>query len=949
TNGVFSDEGVNKVFGVVSGTLAKFVYPIGVSGKYTPIDVTVDANTNTGTIRINCVNDSHPAVIDPTKVLHYYWSVESTGLTSFTGSLVFNYLDDDVIGTEADYYAARLTDNAWGFPGTVDATNNTLTYHFTGDDNLGDEYTAGDDDAFPDDIPVFTSKQDGPWNDPNTWEHTAGDDYTLTGGPNGFIVIVKDTVTLNENYCQAYRTTITGKLKVVKPYFGHNLGTVDGDGTLYLETATFPAGKYDSFLSCSNNSTLEYGGTTDYAIIADLYDEIANLRFTGSGTRTLPTKDLTICNLFEIDGPTVDNSVNNKKLIIKGEMIRTSGSFISGSGSGATVSFAGTSPQSVENFNGSNAFNNLEINNSQGLTLDSEIEITGSLLLTNGLINTTASNILYISNTSTDCVTPTGGSSSSYVSGPLKKKLTGDIYDYFRFPVGNSSRVGNMLSLEYGHPGTLDWTVEYINPSSLNTLSGYLTAVNEAEYWNVGSSSGDVSGAIVNIAWNSSSNLTPLMTENGVEDMRVAEYDDDNSYWIELLSETTTGSDNYNGSAETSLRVSIGSGSTKNYTLACVNVPKPRIRLAPTGPVCGDAGIPIELSSSYSITGAYSIGYTKDGVAQTLLVPTSFPATLPTDINGGIYQLTGFTYEGGAKTGAYDNTSVTVYAVPTTAAAGDDQSLCGASGATLEGNTPVLGTGTWSIISGTGGSVAEPNNPTSTFSGVNGSTYTLRWTIANGTCTSTDDVVISFPLLPVQPLSFTQSKTPVCQGETGVAYTVPLDPSVTYTWTYTVGTGATINGTTNSVTVDFSTTATSGTLNVTATNGCGTSAPRSVSIVVNEAPTATIAIVGSSNICDGENPQMTVTFAGGTSPYSFSITDGTNTESFTNVTSPYGYTASNALVWTGPGTNNTFTYSIPTVTSANGCSNVGSNTLDFNVYKIPETGPEYHVPNNFAN
>ncbi|HPD95339.1 MAG TPA: hypothetical protein PLA24_05535, partial [Tenuifilaceae bacterium] len=283
----------------------------------------------------------------------------------------------------------------------------------------------------------------------------------------------------------------------------------------------------------------------------------------------------------------------------------------------------------------------------------------------------------------------------------------------------------------------------------------------------------------------------------------------------------------------------------------------------------------------------------------------------------------------------------------------DDDNISDCGGTTvanLPGNNPIVGTGLWTVVSGSGGSFIDPTVYNTQFSGTNGSTYTLRWTISNGTCTSSDDMTVSFPLLPVQPLEFTVSKTPVCQGETGVAYTVPLDPSVTYTWTYE-GTGATINGTTNAVTVDFSTTATSGTftLNVTATNGCGTSAPRSVSIVVNEAPTATIAIVGSSDICDGENPQMTVTFAGGTSPYSFSITDGTNTESFTNVTSPYGYTASNALVWTGPGTNNTFTYSIPTVTSANGCSNVGSNTLDFNVYKIPETGPEYHVPNNFAN
>lgn len=945
TNGVFSDEGISKVFGVVSGSTVDFTYPLGVSGKYTPIDVSITNNSTTGSIRITNVDAHHPAVIDPSRVLQYYWAVESTGLTSFTGSLLFNYLEDDVMGTEADYYAAKLTENAWGFPGTIDAVNNTLTYHFTGGNNLGDEYTAGDDEAFPDDIPVFTSKQDGPWSDPDTWEHTAGDPYTLTGGPNGFIVIVKDTVTLDENYCRAYRTTITGKLKVVKPYFGHNLGTVDGDGTLYLETATFPAGKYNSFLSCSNNSTLEYGGTTDYAIIADLYDEIANLRFTGSGTKTLPIKDLTICKLFEIDGPVVDNSVNNKKLTIKGEMIRTSGGFISGSGSGATVSFAGTSSQLVENFNGSNAFNNLEINNSQGLTLNSEIEITGNLHLTNGLINTTSSDILYISNLSTDCVTPTGGSSSSYVSGPLKKKLLGDDNNYFRFPVGNSSRVGNMLSLEYGHAGTLDWTVEYINPSSLNTYSSPLTAVNEAEYWNVGSSSGDASGAIVNIAWDPSSNLTPLMTENGISDMRVAEYNGSN--WVELASEVTTGSDNYNGSAETADRVSIPSGGTRDYTLACVNMPKPRVRLAPAGPVCGNAGIPIELSSSYSITGTYSIGYTKDGVAQTPLAPTSFPATLPTDVNGGTYQLTSFTYEGGSKTGAVDITSVTVYAVPTTANAGNDQSTCGASSATLEGNTPALGTGTWSIVSGTGGSVAEPNNPTSTFSGVNGSTYTLRWTIANGTCTSTDDVVIAFPLLPEKPVAFVLYDDKVCQGDNDVDYSVVNNPSLTYYWNY-LGTGGTIMGSGNAITVDYGTTATSGDISVYTHNGCGDSAPLTLAVTVNTLPVFTIT--GSSgDICDGDLFSLTTTFTSINTPYSINIIkDGSSVTGYPlSSSSTPSYVYNENLVWLGPSSGDSHSYSV-TVVDNNGCTDSSTIPVTVDVWKIPETGPEYHIPNNYG-
>jgi hypothetical protein len=73
-----------------------------------------------------------------------------------------------------------------------------------------------------------------------------------------------------------------------------------------------------------------------------------------------------------------------------------------------------------------------------------------------------------------------------------------------------------------------------------------------------------------------------------------------------------------------------------------------------------------------------------------------------------------------------------------------------------------------------------------------------------------------------------------------VAYTVPNDASVTYNWSYS-GTGATINGTGNSVTVDFSAIATSGTLSVTATatNSCGTSTAQTQAITVNPLPAIT--------------------------------------------------------------------------------------------------------------
>jgi hypothetical protein len=76
--------------------------------------------------------------------------------------------------------------------------------------------------------------------------------------------------------------------------------------------------------------------------------------------------------------------------------------------------------------------------------------------------------------------------------------------------------------------------------------------------------------------------------------------------------------------------------------------------------------------------------------------------------------------------------------------AGPDQLNIVGVAANLQGNTPVNGSGQWSIVSGTGGSIATPSSPNSAFTGVLGNTYTLRWTISTNCLTSADDVVIYF-------------------------------------------------------------------------------------------------------------------------------------------------------------------------------------------------------------
>jgi hypothetical protein len=117
---------------------------------------------------------------------------------------------------------------------------------------------------------------------------------------------------------------------------------------------------------------------------------------------------------------------------------------------------------------------------------------------------------------------------------------------------------------------------------------------------------------------------------------------------------------------------------------------------------------------------------------------------------------------------------------------------------------------------------------------------------------------------PAQPGLFTTAKNPVCRGESGVTYTVPaVSGATSYQWDYTGGTGVTLGGTTTSGpsnTLNFSTSATSGTLRVRAVSSGGQSAWRDTAITVNVLPTAVITTPGGvTAICQGDSLLMTAT------------------------------------------------------------------------------------------
>lgn len=118
------------------------------------------------------------------------------------------------------------------------------------------------------------------------------------------------------------------------------------------------------------------------------------------------------------------------------------------------------------------------------------------------------------------------------------------------------------------------------------------------------------------------------------------------------------------------------------------------------------------------------------------------PSTTITGLIVGTY-LFSWTINNGNCPPVSDNVQITINGNATPAYAGSPQTVC-SNTATLNGNTPVVGTGSWSLVSGP--NTPGINNPASSSTIVTGlitGTYTFKWTITNGSCSSSADVTIT--------------------------------------------------------------------------------------------------------------------------------------------------------------------------------------------------------------
>ncbi len=316
---------------------------------------------------------------------------------------------------------------------------------------------------------------------------TADDAITVSGSA----VLDMSTYTLSGN--ADLNMSSTGELKLQRSISGTYPG-INGDFSLTGGTVTINQTAGTCTLQNGAYYNVKFTGSRPYDLsnvstIANNFDVqgsstlINNIPLTIGGTFTYSSSGSSTLNDdisaggFTLSSGTVDDGGNTVTISGAGGWNHNGGTFTT---TGLTA-FTGSVSQQIA---GSlpTTFNTLQMNGSGGVTLNvspaSATIINSALILTNGKIYTTATNILRI----VDGANSSSGSSSSFVSGPMVKVGNDD----FIFPVGkgaNWRRVGvSGLS-----DATSEVTAEYFASRYTDTLPviGRIHKVSPKEYWMV--------------------------------------------------------------------------------------------------------------------------------------------------------------------------------------------------------------------------------------------------------------------------------------------------------------------------------------------------------------------------------------------------------------------------------------------------------------------------------
>jgi hypothetical protein len=695
-----------------------------------------------------------------------------------------------------------------------------------------------------------------------------------------------------------------------------------------LEVTNQSAMTSNGILFVSGNLLYSSSGTSILSNDVDVSGTLGCV-FSGSGAFNMNAKNLFTSRLSQ-SGSTIGQNANTQTSSIEvnvGDWTRTGGTFTASAATNRfiNVTFIGTAAQQIGG-SVSTTFNNLIINNAAGVTLAQPATVVGILTLTTGILTTSTANLLSVTNTVAGAVV--GGSTTAHVSGPLRWSLGASTYI---FPIGKGGGYYPMtLNSVTGTAPVVD--AEVFNVGSGGTPGAGLASLSTTEYWLASVSSGALSNATVSLT-----RPAALGTLNAIS-----------------RSATLTGVYNTLGGtvAGTSINNSTATGTTLDYFAFAVTGAAATITTGTVSPVSFCAGS--SLNIPYTITGTFTAGniFTAElsDASGSFAVPVSIGTLASTTagsvtatIPGGTVAGTGYrirvTGSTPAIVGTDNGTDISISVAPTASAAGSAQTICATGTATLAANSPTVGTGAWSVVSGPSTASTQFSSTTSNTAvfdpAAGAGSYVLAWTISNAPCTaSASNVTITVTAAPTTSVAGTNQT--ICNG--GAATLAANSPTVgTGAWSVISGpsTASTQFSSTTSNTATFTPAAGAGSyvLAWTISNAPCTASASNVTVTVTAAPTASVAGSAQTICATGTATLAANSPTVGTGAWSVVSGPSTASTQFSSTTSntavfdPAGGAGSYVLAWTisnAPCTASASNVTI-TVTAAPTASVAGTN------------------------
>ena len=288
----------------------------------------------------------------------------------------------------------------------------------------------------------------------------------------------------------------------------HNSGTINVGGTLILDADFGGVGTASTVTfnmnSGTQNGQLVLAGTTPFSTpatgtVTTNFNGTSNtVKYSAAGAQTVRNTPYFNLILSGSGTKTIAGSVNGTLSIA--ETASTAGSV--SYGANAILKYNGSAAQTTSNVEFPVTVNvDLVIDNSSGVTLNNAKTLTGTVTLSNGILTTTATNLLIISGTWTGG----GGSASSHVKGPLAK--TGS--NNFTFPVGNGTLYRPISISSLSAAATVRATYFLANPRTTfgTTGTGALMTIKDisaCEYWDLNDNGAGIN-AVVGLQYSASS------------------------------------------------------------------------------------------------------------------------------------------------------------------------------------------------------------------------------------------------------------------------------------------------------------------------------------------------------------------------------------------------------------------------------------------------------------